>query len=344
MALDEKFLFNPRTMMAALRQASIPKRFLQQTFFANVETFATEEVGIDIEKTQRCIAGFTAPDNTGNVVDRKGYFTVSTKPSYIKEMMPTRVADLLKRLAGETIYDELTPMARAAKLLGKDLAQLEERIIRREEVMCAEALFTGKLHIVGPGINRTIDFGYEDDIHKKVLSGSSMWDAGGDPLEDVELWRSEIIERCGISPTHAICGRKVVRAIRNNPKVQEKLDNRRFEMGLIQTKDLGNGVRYIGTFNDSMLDLYAYDEWYVDPADKKSKPMVPEDTILLASTEARTRMNYGLIQNLNGLSATTRFPWTWQEQDGRARFVQLESAPLPNLIQADAFQVARVVA
>lgn len=344
MPLDENFLFNPRTMMAALIQAAIPRRFLQQTFFKHAETFATEEVDIDIEKTRRCIAGFTTPANTGNVVDRGGYYTVPVKPAYIKEMMPTRVADLLKRLAGEPIYDGQTPIQRAATLLGKDLRQLEERIIRREEVMCAEALFTGKVHILGSGVDRTVDFGYEDGVHKIVLSGSSLWDNGGDPLEDVEKWRTDIIERCGIGPTHAICGRKVIKAIRNNEKVKEKLDNRRFEMGLISTKDLGSGVRYIGTFNDSMVDLYAYDEWYVDPADNKSKPIVPEDAILLASTEARTSMNYGLIQNLNGLTAAKRFAWSWPEPDGRARYVQLESAPLPNLIQADAFQVARVVA
>ncbi len=343
MSFSEVNLYEPRNMQAALLQKPAPKRFLLDTFFKNQVTFTTDVVDVDVEKTKRCMAGFTAPDNSANIVERSGYYTYSTRPGYIKEMRATRVADLLKRAIGTTIYEQQNLQARAAAILAQDLQQLDERIVRREEQMCSEALYTGKVVIQGPGLNHTVDFGYEAGEHILALTGSSCWNhPDSDPMFDMDDWKIRILRRCGIAPTHAIFGTDVYKAVINNPKVKERLDIRRMELGEITVKQVGN-CRYFGTLLPSMLECYAYDEWYVDPVTGQEKPMVPPDTVLLASTEARTAMNYGLIQNLYSLTAATRFPMTWVEPDGRARYVQLESAPLPNIIQADAFLVAHVI-
>lgn len=344
MPLDEKFLYEPRTMMEALRQNPAPRRFLMDTFFRRAMTFNTASVDLDIQKTKRRMASFTAPDHAGKVVEREGYYTVTVKPAYIKERVPTRVADLLHRQMSETIYDPISPMERAAELMGQDLRMLDERITRREEQMCAEALFTGKIVISGDGLNDVVDFQYAMGEHLIVLSGGDGWNQStGKPLRDLDEWKIEIIRRCGVAPTHAICGTDVYWAIINNPDIMEKLDNRRVELGSIKPSDLPNGVRYLGTLLPAMIDLYAYDEWYTDPVDGMDKPLVPADSILLGSNQAYCTMNYGLIQNLNSLAAVSRFPFTWQEEDGSARWLQMESAPLPNLAQADAFLVAKVI-
>ncbi len=344
MPLDEKFLYEPATMMAALEQNPAPKRYLMNTFFKDREKSDTEEVLIDVEKTARCMAGFTHPDHDGNVVEHDSYFTISVTPGYTREKMTTRASDLLRRFPGESIVGGMTPMQRAGKRLGKDLRILDDRLARLEEKSCADVLFTGKLHIQGPGVNRIVDFGYEDGEHIVTLSGSSMWDAGGDPIEDLIKYSDRVVERCGIAPTHAICGSRVAKVIRNHPKVLEKANILHVYVGEVKSQSVAPGVVRLGTFTDSQLDLYAYKEWYIDPVDKKSKPIVPPDCILLASTEARTTFHYGLIKNMHGLIPAERFPWSWITDDGRARYVQLESAPLPNIVQPDAFQVIRAVA
>nr|VFJ67558.1 MAG: hypothetical protein BECKFW1821B_GA0114236_11323 [Candidatus Kentron sp. FW] len=43
-------LFETRTMLEALEEMKAPRTFLIQSFFSNVETFATELVDIDIVK------------------------------------------------------------------------------------------------------------------------------------------------------------------------------------------------------------------------------------------------------------------------------------------------------
>ena len=46
-------LFETRTMLQALEEMKAPRTFLIQSFFPNVETFATESVDIDIVKGKR---------------------------------------------------------------------------------------------------------------------------------------------------------------------------------------------------------------------------------------------------------------------------------------------------
>lgn len=343
MALDENFLYQPRTMLEALKQRPAPKRYFLDTFFKTVKTFATVEVEMDIQKSKRRVAGFTNPVNSGKVVERDGFKTTSIRPAYIKEMTVIEVADLLSRQMGQNIYDPISPMQRAASLMGEDLAMLNERIVRREELMCAEALFTGKITIDTDGYRRVVDYGYVPGEHIKVLSGGSLWNSPtGDPMRDLDDMRMEIVQRSGVNPNRCIVGKDVYWAIINNPIVKERLDNRRLEMGTIKP-EAHDGVRYLGTLLPSMLELYAYDEMYTD-SDGVDKPLVPADAVLLGSTEAGCMMLYGLIQNLKNPAAVSRFPSVWENPDGGARWIQLESAPLPNIRQVDAFMVAHVVA
>lgn len=344
MALPVNFIYEPRTMLAALRQNPVPRRYFQQTFFRRVQTHTSKTVEMDVQKTKRRVAGYTGPAAPAKVVERDSFYTVETKPAYIKEKVPTRVADLLTRPMGTNVYDPVTPLQRAATLMGEDLRMLEERLVRREELMCAEALINGKITIRGDGIYETVDFGYVAGEHIITLSGGSLWNTDtGDPQKDVDDWRTMINKRCGIIPNRLIVGNGVYWAIMRNKKVLESLDNRRVELGVIRPSDLPEGVRYLGTLMPSALDVYAYDEWYTDPLTGEDKPLVPDDVVLLGSTEARCSMNYGLIQNLKCAAAIPRFPSTWEEDDGSARYLQLESAPLPNLYQADAFLVAHVI-
>lgn len=344
MAVDQKFIYHPRTMMEALRQNPVPKRFFQRRFFRKVKTSETTTVELDVQKTRRMLAGYTSPSSAANVVERDGFYTISAKPAYVKEKVPMRVADLLDRQMGEDIYNPIPAKARAAALLGEDLRILDERLIRREEFMCAEAILTGKVVIKGPGLNHVVDFGYEVGEHIKFLSGSSLWDdPNSDPMKTLDDARETINQRSGMLPDTCIVGRKAMWAILNNPNVKEHLDNTRMQMGIIKPSDFGGGVRFIGTLAPSMLDILVYDEMYTDPVDGEDKPLIPDDVVVLGSSQAMCMMNYGLIQNLKGLAAVPRFPLIWEDPDGGARWLQLESSPLPNLVQADAFMVLHVL-
>ena len=344
-------MFETRTMLRALEQMKAARKFLLDTFFKGIEVHDTLNVDIDIIKGTRRMASFVHPRSDGKLVERGGYQTKTYKPPYIKEIIPTEAANLMLRAAGETIYQQNVglPAQRAARQLGLDLAELDDMITRREEWMAAQALFTGQITVIGDGVDDMIDFGYESD-HKVVLTGTARWDQvadtdKSDPLTDFRHWRRRVIQDSGISPDTVVMGSEAIDAYLNHPKVQGVLDNRRIDMGQIDPRALPDGVTYYGHIKEGGLDVYGYDEWYLDE-NGDEQPMVPPKKLLLGSTNARTARHYGMIQDMDAEAnfAVSRYPKSWTEKRSGVRMLMMQSAPLVVPHQIDAFMWAQVIA
>ena len=151
-------LFTPRTMLPMVQEAT--KRnptWLRDTFFRGRQTFNTPTVEFDvIGREGREMAAFVNPDMPGEAVQRKPYRTKTFKAPELSPLMITTAEDGFIRMPGEELYSNRDPMQRVAAQLGRDLARLDEMITRREESMCAEAIFTGKIVVKGVGYNETI--------------------------------------------------------------------------------------------------------------------------------------------------------------------------------------------
>jgi len=345
MSLD---LFETRKMLAALEQRKPPRSFLLDTFFSVSETFDTEHVDIDIWKGKRRLAPFVSPKKEGKIVENLGYKTRSYKPPYIKPKKVTTAEDILKREMGQHIYgSNMSPMQKAAQRLGKDLAELDDMIIRREEWMAAQVLTTGKIRCQGDGVDETLDFLMESS-HLPVLSGNAMWSASSTakPLQNLRDWKRMIAKDSGVNPTDVIMSPDVYDAMLYTDEVKgtnNLFDNRRIMLGQIEPRDVGGGVTYIGRITELGLDLWTYEEWYVDEFDGNTeKPMIPEGKLIMGSPNAYTRRLYGAIKDLKSIGAVRRFPKSWEVEDPSARFVMVQSAPIIALHQVDAFVCATV--
>ena len=111
-------------------------------------------------------------------------------------------------------------------------------------------------------------------------------------------------------------------------------------------------VTYIGTIHELGLDLYQYNEWYVDdwtdPANPVELPMVPAGTLMMASTHAKYSMYYGAISILNQKTekwetvAGKYVPDTFIKKRPDRRFLSLQSAPVPVPHEVDSWLVAKV--
>lgn len=334
-------LYNTRTMLEAVRQMQPPKTFLKDTFFNNQRTFDTEYVDVDVVKGRRRMAPFVHPRRSGKVVEREGYRTNTYKAPLINPKMPTTAEHLQKRLAGEPLYSGVSPDERAAEQLGKDLAELDDMITRREEWMCAQALFTGQIHVKGDGVDEVIDFNLTNK--EALLSGAKWNESTSNPLADLKRWRLHVIKASGITPDIAIFSSEVVDAFLWNEQVQKMLDLRLVETGQIDPQALPNGVTYIGRIAELGLNIYSYDEWYIDD-DGTEKPMVPEKTVTIASSRARFDMLYGAYIDMEmGTMDLPRIPRSWVEKDPSTRWVQLISRPLPVPQHVDSIYVATVL-
>lgn len=336
MAFD---LFTTRTMLGIIEEGKKTSRtFFRDRYFTNRPTFDTARVDVDIiGMGERKLAPFVHPKSSGVAVDRRGFRTESYEAPEISLMRITTAEDMLKRTPGETIYSGKSPNARAAEQLGKDLSDLDDMITRREEVMCREAILDGKVTIKGEGYDEVLDY-WESlaEADKPSTTVATSWDAAGADalsiMKDLRTIRREKIRKSGFTPTEIICGSAVIDVLIDKLAAAGALDNRRVDLGQIDPRELPNGVTYWGYLKDSALDIYSYDDWYVNDAGVEV-PMMPEDKVLMGSPNARTSLAYGAVGLIG--DDTVRFhegarvPDSWTQKAAPAgRVLQLKSRPL----------------
>ena len=168
---NEVSIYTPRYLAEVVRIAPPVYTFFRDTFFTNVHVFPTKAIDFDLVKGDRRMAAFVHPRKGAKVLSSAGYETLSYKPPLINPYDVTTADQLMNRLPGEEMYSGMTPAQRAAQQQIADYARLNDGVTRREEWMCAQAIMTGQIPIVGEGINEIVDFGF---TNKKKLTGTAV--------------------------------------------------------------------------------------------------------------------------------------------------------------------------
>lgn len=349
---NEISIFDPRTMGRLISRMPPMRTFFRDTFFRNVETFHTKAVDVDFKKGKRALAPFVHPKMPGKNVPNQGYETQTYTAPQICPKKTTTVDDLLTRLPGENIYSGRTPADRAVEKMAQDFRELDEMITRREEWMCAQALYTGTIPIIGDGLNEVINFRFTNT--ETITTAANKWNKDtADPIADLKRWRKQVQKTGFVNCNICILADDVAEAFVRNAKVQKMLDVEKYDLAVIKPRELIDGTTYIGTINGLGLDIYTYTEWFLDdwtnPAAPEEKPLVPDGTVLLASTAAAYSRYYGAVtlgdKKTNNFSTMegVRVPKSWMEYDPDRRFLQMYSRPLPVPHEVDSWFVAKVL-
>ena len=347
---NEINIYQPRYLAEVVRLAPPVHTFFLDTFFNNVKTFPTERVDIDIKKGNRRMAAFVHPRVGGQVLRSDGYQTESYKPPLVNPYTVTTADDLMTRLPGEDLYSGKTPAQRAAEKLMDEYAELNDATTRREEWMAVQAVTTGEIPIVGPGVDEVIDFGL---TNKVKLTGNAQWGkSSAKILDNLDEWEGKVLTNGFTNVDTVIMGKEALKAFLADAEVLKQLDNRRVELGIINPKDLPNGVRYIAHLAKPNVDIYEYREVYLDdwtdPENEKTLPLIPDNMVIMISSQARFMRAYGMCRYLedNGqwVSAqSARVLRAYTEHHPDRRMIELQAHPLPIPDKVDSWLVAEVL-
>ena len=347
MAID---LFSPRTLRGVVERMPKGKTFLRDTFFTDVQTFLTETVEFDMVKGGRELAPFVHPKIGARVRSNQGFSTKVYKAPLVSEAMLTTGEDLNIRQPGESLYSGMSPAERAITKKARDLATMNASITRREEWMAAQAIFAGKIPVIGEGLNEEIDF----DFTQSVTLTDDKWSADGtDILGQLEDWRETVQKNGYVNANVVIMDRKAASALVNSKQMKEVLDVRNYELAKISPRDLPSGATYIGSDEKLGLDFYQYNDWYLDdftdPASPTTRQLVPDGTIALLSTEARFSRLYGAVTYIPYgetefvTEEGDRVAHAWIEHNPDRKFLGMDSRPLLVPHEVDSWLVAKVL-
>ena len=324
-------LYTPRTLAEVVKTTPPVRTFLRDRFFTNVKTFPTKRVDIDIVKGNRKMAAFIHPMVGGEIVQAEGYETKSYAPPLINPATISTADQLLERLPGEDMYSGKTPADRAAEKLIEEYNQLNDMTTRREEWMAAQVLTTGQLKVKGKGVDEVIDFGLTNKI---TLASTKKWGASAaDIWGNLKDWKQQVSRNGFANANMVIMGKAAADAFMADATVAQLLDNRRIEIGAIKPEEMEGGLTYYGHLNLPGVDIYGYDEVYLDDETGETKPLIPDNVVLMIPSAASFMRAYGLCTYLDDAGAwhraeTDRLLRTYVEHRPDRRFIELQTHPL----------------
>ena len=296
------------------------------------------------------MAAFVHPRVGGQVLKANGFSTESYKPPLINPYDVTTADQHMTRLPGEDLYSGMTPAQRAARKLMDEYNRLNDATTRREEWMCVQAIVTGQIPIVGPGVNEVIDFGFTNKIK---LDGTKQWGkTAAKPIEDLEDWTEKVLTGGFHQRGPRDHGARLLCAPSSTTRRCRSSLTTAASTSAATTRDLPNGVKYYGHLTSPNIDLYTYGEVYLDdwtdPETPAVKPLVPENVVILISGQSNFMLAYGACTYIEDgtqqwvTAETSRLLRSYVEHHPDRRMVELQAHPLPIPDKVDSWLVAEV--
>lgn len=332
-------------MLAAAVKEIVPKKsFFKDRYFPTEagDIFKADKVLVEYEDGDRKMAAFVS-DRVGDIpIDRMGYRISEYAPAKIAPSRILTLDELAKRGFGEAIYAGDDKAVRAAKLQVKDMTDLDGRINRREEWLCAQTMINNACTIqtmidgVTQGETQYVRFYETSSDHTYTVDPSALWDGtDADIYGDVEAMCGMLSER-GLGAADLILGSSVAKVFRTNEAIRADLNTTSgVNFGTIDPSlTQYAGVVFMGkmNFGGFVLNVFSCDETYVDDQGVTQK-YFPVKSAMIASPACGHLMYGSVTQIDHGESeyteyAATRVPKLVVDQDNDTRKVRLTSRPL----------------
>ena len=339
--------YEPKYLRGVIKQVLPLKQFFHVRFFPENVLFATETVSIEYQRDSRELAPYTSPHFGGVMTGRGGYEVRTYHTPYLLPMTTITNDTLAQKLLGEQPYNSgITPDERAQQIAANDIMKLQDKIMRREEYMCARCIQDGKLEITGPGVNDIVDYGFTGI---ETVTSSDKWTSSYDLIGKLSD-KAQELRKAGTNPDMLILGSAAANALLSNTKIQKAMDMRQVDMGYINPRELEDGVMYIGRLAvpGFVGDIYSYDEYYRDDTGQ-DVPLVDPSTAILISSRVRNSMLYGAITYIDvktGEYVTEMnqyVPYTNYSVNPPVKEIYLASRPLPMPKDLDSWRVMKEV-
>lgn len=322
-------LFSTDTLQAIVEDLRVPRSGFAQRHFNVVSQDESEEIHFDIDNKPRRMAPFVSPLVGGKVVQSRGFRTDTFKPAYVKDKRTFHPGRAVKRIKGERIGGgQFSPEQRMQILLAQDLEDQLDMLERRMEWMAVQALYGGKVTVVGeqyPAV--VVDFG-RDANHTVVKAAGTKWgDAGVKPLDDLQDWSDRMVKTTGVAMTEVTMTVDVWKVFRADADVKSRLDRWRGNSTLQADAHQQEGRVFQGMVDQ--FAIYTYSGWVIDPDTGVEGSILPDGSVIGTAGDAVEGVrHHGAILDHDVLQALEYFPKSWVEQDPSVRYLLMQTAPL----------------
>ncbi|OWK29203.1 major capsid protein [Sphingomonas dokdonensis] len=328
-------LYAPTELIAMIEPLRVPGNFLRRLLYSTATPiyFDTPDIKWDRVFDDLRIAPFVSPYAPGKPRQDRGFQTESFTPGYLKPLDRVDPTKFSKRRPGEAIGGELSLADRRDLMMLDYLLGHKRQLERRDEVMAAEIVRTGRVTIAGEDYpTAVVDFGRDASLTKALLNTSRWGESGVSPVADVAAWLDEVATIVGAAPSHVIFDRKSWALFQADNNLDRVIDLTMGQTNSSVMLGFTPGAPGAPVFKGRIgtVELYVYNDTYED-VDGSIKALLPDFTVIVVAPGAyEGTPTYGAILDPRaGYIATPWFSKNWIDENPPAEWVLTQSAPLP---------------
>ncbi len=340
-------IYSPAVLNRVVQDLKAVRRppFLLNRYFTETSISNQEEIFFDVLTGKPRLAPFVSPLVEGMIVEGVGYRTGSFKPAYIKDKRVFEDGKPVRRKAGMPIAASLDAMQIRQINLATESDDQIAMLERRQEWMVAQELLNGTVTVTGEKYPTTVvDFGRDASL-SVTLAGAARWnDSAPDPLGNLETWSGLVRDQSGASAVDVIMPNNVWNVFRNDDSVKDLL-SKLLNLSDRTSIDVGPDAAKLGYTDKGQVgdfNLFIYHDTYTDDAGATQK-FLPDDYMMMVGQVEGVR-HYGQIKDeAAGFKALDYYQKSWIVPDPAARYLMLQSAPLPVPYRINACLAAKVM-
>jgi len=273
-------LYDTRAQLAAIEKLPREYSFLHDTFCRDGGTVEDDKAIYDYRKGNRIMAPVVTDGTGGIPMLRTGF---ETREIGFCTIAPERIIennDLKGRMFSERVLGAMTPQERERKMIAKDMIEMRRAIQRRIEWMTRQVILTGKLSVFrytheGRDLETTLiaDYGFTNNF-----TPDTAWNQSGAKIDADMREMFDLVYDGGGFVDILVFDPKTANAIVENSDYVKQFDGRNIDMGKINTKYKGQGVRFIG-WNSDGVEMYSLSGSFVDDNGVVQK-LLPDGTVI----------------------------------------------------------------
>ena len=277
-------IYDTRAQLAAIDLLPPEYTFLHDMTVRDGGTVEDDKAIYDYRKGSRKMAPVVHAGTGGVLMEREGFQTREIGFCTIAPERVIEINQLYGRSFGERVLGQMTPAERARKMQTKDLLEMRAAIQRRREHMARQVALTGKLEMFeytnegrSKKANLIADYGFTNNFVPGA--DSANWDQVGAKIES-DMQKMLDLAYAGLGFVEwIIMAPDVANALLYNSDYVKRLDIRNVDIGDINAKYRGQGVRFVG-HNIDGVEMYSFAGTYVDD-DGLQKPIIPSGKLIM---------------------------------------------------------------
>lgn len=324
-----------RMLTRVVNEMKRPQSFLYNKFFTKRESVATEKIEINSLHGDLEAAPCVAKDGEALLYGGASQKFYDVEPPQIRLKRPFSAASLLaSRYPNQSLWPTEGDIARAVRSkIRDDMQFMDYGIQNRIEVMCAQMLDLGIITYSVEG-NGAFTITTPRPAGNSIASLDKPWDDADPEIpeieEDFNLADRLLIDEVNLNCTDVVMGRTAARHFRKVLKAQGILDQLRIETGTLDLRAKYNnqGAKYLG-------EIFGMDCWEYGKQIGGAYLIRENAALFIAgSPQAEMACYFGAhreIDEKEGVIVAERYSKTWTTPDPSAKWVLLQSRPLPIL-------------